>query len=147
MRSKTLAHNIGHHIEKLANDGIEGWEMTASEVIEEMCDLAHLLEKLAKGEDLSLSELRYLKSLNLHEVIVPEEMRSKKDEIIVAEDMRTEVLIFVYQKMEDEILMNEVFKGMYTPCKLLEILKAIKLAKPINDLYYADAVIERFNLK
>ena len=48
MRNVTLAHNIGHHIEKLVNDGQDGWGLPASEVIEEMGECAILLEKLAK---------------------------------------------------------------------------------------------------
>ena len=49
---KILAHDLGLHIEKLGYDGVEGWTMKPSEVIEQMLSLGLILEKLAKEEPL-----------------------------------------------------------------------------------------------
>ena len=135
MRSKTLAHNIGLHIEKLANDGIEGWGMTASEVIKEMLDLSMMLEKLAKEEALDESEVSYLKSLNLHEVIVPEDLRSK-----VIEDVMGR---YRWERAYVEINGSDRFQ----PNDLFDLLSAINRGESINEHYYSDVVIDRFNLK
>ncbi len=62
---KKLAHNIGHHIEKLAHDGIDGWGMTASEVIEAIYEFSMILENLAKENILSQDEVGLLKEHNL----------------------------------------------------------------------------------
>ena len=49
---KIIAHDLGHHIEKLGHDGVDGWMMKPSEVIEQMLTLGLILEKLAKEEPL-----------------------------------------------------------------------------------------------
>ncbi len=54
---KKLAHELGHHIEKLGNDGIEGWEMDPREVISQMMTLSLILEKLAKGNSIPFADV------------------------------------------------------------------------------------------
>jgi hypothetical protein len=49
---RSIAADIGLQIEKLSNDGIDGWDMNPKEVIAEIWDHALLLEKIAKGESL-----------------------------------------------------------------------------------------------
>ncbi len=58
-----LAHDVGHHLEKLANDGIEGWGMDPKEVIDQMWTLGSILEELAKSqsiEKLSRTDLEFI---------------------------------------------------------------------------------------
>lgn len=126
-----LAHNIGHHIEKLAHDGIDGWGMTASEVIKAIYEFSMILENLAKGEILSQDEVSLLKKNHIYP-------------ILLRKGMKKDVLNFVMTRFHHEIRLQDVDEDISDPNRLLDIMSAIINDKPINHLYYADVVVDLF---
>jgi hypothetical protein len=77
-----LAHDIGHHIEKLANDGVEGWEMAPKEVIAQMWTLGSILEELAKTQ--SIEKLSHISlGFILENVILDEDVEKKIRENLI----------------------------------------------------------------
>ena len=71
----------------------------------------------------------------------------ERNEVIVPEDMRSEVIEYVMERYRWERAYVEINGDIYTPNDLFDILSAINRSLPINDLYYSDVVIDHFNLK
>ena len=130
-RKQYLAHNIGHHIEKLAHDGIDGWGMTASEVIEAIYEFSMILEKLAKDEILSQDEVGLLKKNNLYP-------------IVLRRGMKKDVLNFILTRFHHEVRIKDVDEPDLDPNRLLDLMSAIINDMPINHLYYSDVVVDHF---
>ena len=135
MRSTILAHNIGHHIEKLANDGQEGWGLPASEVIAEMEKLAGLLEKLCKEEKFDDAEVSYLKKLGLYE-----------EQVIVPKSLIPNAVQYVLNAIDHYFELAEEEGEVFDPRDYTETISLILNGKPINDAMYADQIIDHFNL-
>jgi len=93
---QSLAHDVGHHLEKLANDGIDGWGMDPKEVIEQIWTLGSILEELAKSQ--SIEKLNWIHLEFILDNVVMEveetdrikEVLSKNKEYAIIQEARNE---------------------------------------------------------